>query len=219
MESERCYIGEGTSEEREPKSSGLRVRQVIRELLGAASFFLVVFLSVHFSLQNFRIDGTSMSPTLHDEQYILISKLSYFQVNPSALKGLITFGEKGGNGVALFASDSPGYGDVIAFSYPLDPSRGFMKRVIGVSGDTIELDGGRVIRNGEPLEEPYVVNSDMQSTLPVKVPEDSYFVLGDNRPASSDSRSWGFVHQEHIIGRAWLSYWPRDRFEFHHSLW
>ncbi len=160
-----------------------------------------------------------MSPTLHNEQYILISKLSYFQVNPSALKSLIPFGEKSENGLPLFASASPGYGDVIAFSYPLDPSRELMKRVIGVPGDTIELDRGQVIRNGEPLDEPYVVNSDMRSASPVKVPEDSYFVLGDNRPASSDSRSWGFVHEEYIIGRAWLSYWPWDRVEFHHSLW
>ena len=169
--------------------------------------------------QNFRIDGTSMSPTLHNEQYILISKLSYFQVNPRALKSLIPFGEKSENGLPLFASATPGYGDVIAFSYPLEPSRELMKRVIGVPGDTIELDRGQVIRNGEPLDEPYVVNSDMRSASPVKVPADSYFVLGDNRPASSDSRSWGFVHKEHIIGRAWLSYWPWDRVEFHHSLW
>ena len=219
MESERYCITEGTSEEREPESGGLRVRQVIRDLLGAATFFLVVFLSVHFSIQNFRIDGTSMSPTLHNEQYILISKLSYFQVNPRALKSLIPFGEKSENGLPLFASATPGYGDVIAFSYPLEPSRELMKRVIGVPGDTIELDRGQVIRNGEPLDEPYVVNSDMRSASPVKVPADSYFVLGDNRPASSDSRSWGFVHKEHIIGRAWLSYWPWDRVEFHHSLW
>ena len=219
MESERCYIGDGTSEEREPKSGGLRIRHVIRDVLGAISLFLLVFLALHFSIQNFRIDGASMSPTLKNEQHILISKLSYLRVNPGALKGPIPFGEKSENGAALFASASPGYGDVIAFSYPLDPSRAFMKRVIGVPGDTIELDREQVIRNGKPLVEPYVVNSDMRSAWPVKVPEDSYFVLGDNRPASSDSRSWGFVHEEHIIGRAWLSYWPWDRVEFHHSLW
>ena len=192
MESERCCITEATREELEPKSGGLRPRQVIRDVLGAISLFIAVFLALHFSIQNFRIDGASMSPTLEDEQHVLISRLS---------------------------NASPGYGDVIAFSYPLDPTRDFMKRVIGVPGDSIEVNRGQVIRNGMPLAEPYVVNEDKLTISPVKVPEGSYFVLGDNRPASSDSRSWGFVHEEHIIGRAWLSYWPWDRFEFHHSLW
>ena len=94
-----------------------------------------------------------------------------------------------------------------------------MEEVIGVPGDTIELDRGQVIINGEPLDEPCVVNKDRLSISPVKMPEGSNFALRDNRPPSSDSRSWGFVHEEHIIGRAWLSYWPVDRFEFHHSLW
>ena len=219
MESERCYIGDGTSEEREPKSGGLCIRHVIRDVLGAISLFIVVFLALHFSIQNFRIDGASMSPTLENEQHILISKLSYFRVNPGSLKNLNPFGKKSEYSLALFASAPPSYGDVIAFSYPLDPSREFMKRVIGVPGDTIELNRGRVIRNGEPLDEPYVVNSDRRSVSPVKVPEGSYYVLGDNRPVSSDSRSWGFVPQEHINGRAWISYWPWDRLERHHSLW
>ena len=86
-------------------------------------------------------------------------------------------------------------------------------------GDTIELDRGQVIRNGEPLDEPYIVNSDRRSIKPVKVPEGSYYVLGDNRPVSNDSRNWGFVPEEHIIGRAWFSYWPSDRIKFLHALW
>ncbi len=158
-----------------------------------------------------------MSPTLANEQHILVSKLPYFRVNPGALKHLLPFGKKSGDSLPLFASSPPGYGDIIAFTDPLDPSRELLKRVIGVPGDTIELDGGQIIRNGEPLDEPYVVNRGGRSIKPVKVPEDSYYVLGDNRPGSSDSRSWGFVPGDHIIGRAWFSYWPSDRFEFLHG--
>ena len=195
------------------------MRRIIRELLEATVVFIVVFSALHFSIQNFRIDGMSMYPTLANEQYILVSKLSYFRVNPGALKHLTPFGEKSDNRLAFFESITPSYGDFIAFTYPLDSSKEFLKRVIGVPGDTIELDRGQVIRNGEPLDEPYIVNSDRRSIKPVKVPEGSYYVLGDNRPVSNDSRNWGFVPEEHIIGRAWFSYWPSDRIKFLHALW
>ena len=197
----------------------VRVRHVIRELLQATALFLLVFMALHFSIQNFRIEGTSMSPTLANEQHILVSKLPYFQVNVGALKHLIPSGKKPEEGLALFASIPPSYDEVVAFTYPSDPSREFMKRVIGLPGDTIEVERGQVIRNGEPLVESYVVNRDRRSFGPVTVPEGSYYVLGDNRPVSNDSRSWGFVPEKHIIGRAWFSYWPSDRFEFLHSLW
>ena len=160
----------------------------------------------------------SMSPTFVDEQHILISKLAYLRVNPGALRHLIPFGEESEDGLALFASVSPDYGEVIAFNAPLDPSRQFLKRVIGLPGDTIEVNMGQVIRNGEPLNEPYVVNRDRRTVESVRVPEKSYYVLGDNRPGSSDSRNWGFVPEGYIIGRAWFSYWPSDRVEFLHGL-
>ena len=111
------------------------------------------------------------------------------------------------------------YGDMIAFLYPADPSREFVKRVIGLPGDYIQIDRGQVIRNGTPLDESYVVNADTRSFECVRVPPDSIYVLGDNRPVSSDSRSWGMVEGHYVIGRAWLSYWPSDRIEFLHSLW
>ena len=152
------------------------------------------------------------------KQHILISKLSYLLVSPGALKHVIPFGREPEERQALFAPASPDYGEVIAFNAPLDPSRQFLKRVIGLPGDTIEVDMGQVIRNGEPLDEPYVVNRDSRSIRSVKVPEGFYYVLGDNRPGSSDSRNWGFVPEEYIIGRAWFSYWPSDRIEFLNGL-
>ena len=104
-------------------------------------------------------------------------------------------------------------------THPDDPSRDIIKRVIGLTGDVIEIEQGQVVRNGEMLHEAYVVNGDRRSVDAVEVPPDSYYVLGDNRQVSSDSRAWGFMHKEDIIGRAWLSYWPSDRLEFLQPLW
>ena len=103
--------------------------------------------------------------------------------------------------------------------FPKDPTRDVVKRVIGLPGDVIDIDSGQVIRNGKHLDEPYVVHQDARTFDPVRVPQSSYYVLGDNRLISSDSRHWGFVPEEHIIGRAWLSYWPSDRIAFLHALW
>lgn len=217
--SKHSYISVSIREHISSHLDIVRVRQVIRDLLQAAALFLAVFIALHFSIQNFRIDGMSMSPTLANEQHLLVSKLPYFSVNPGALTFLIPFVEQSEDGIALFASVSPSYGDIIAFTAPLDPSRQFMKRVIGVPGDSIEVKRGQVIRNGEPLVEPYVVNRGGRSFAPVTVPESSYYVLGDNRPVSNDSRNWGFVLEKHIVGRAWFTYWPSDSFKFLHSLW
>ncbi len=190
------------------------MRTFIQELLTASGLFLIVFLALHFSIQNFRIDGSSMHPTFIDEQHVIVSKAAYFRVNPSALLHFTPFADKTDESLSLVASRSPEYGDVIAFTYPRDPSFDLVKRVIGLPGDIIEIERGQVIRNGETLDEAYVVNGDRRSVDAVEVPPGSYYVLGDNRRASTDSRSWGFVREEDIIGRAWLSYWPSDRFEF-----
>lgn len=198
---------------------GVGIRHVIRELLGVATVFFAFFIALHFGIQNFRIDGSSMSPTLVNEQHILVSKLPYYRVDIEALTALIPFVKEPKSGGTLSDYQSPSFGEVIAFNAPLDPYRQLMKRVIGVPGDTIAVESGQVIRNGEPLDEPYVVNRDRRSIAPVKIPEGSYFVLGDNRPGSIDSRDWGFVSEKDIIGRAWFSYWPSDRLEFLHALW
>ncbi len=195
------------------------MRQFIREALDAAALFIVVFAALYFSVQNIRIDGMSMRPTVVNEQHIIVSKLAYVGLNPAALKRFIPFVEKSEDHGSLIVSQLPDYGDMIAFLYPEDPSREFVKRVIGLPGDYIEIDRGHVIRNGIPLDEPYVVNADTRSFERVWVPSDSIYVLGDNRSVSSDSRSWGAVQDQFVIGRAWLSYWPSDRIEFLHAPW
>ena len=195
------------------------MRQFIREALDAAALFIVVFAALYFSVQNIRIDGMSMYPTVVNEQHIVVSKLAYVGLNPAALKRFIPFVEKTDGDGSLIVSQLPDYGDMVAFLYPEDPSREFVKRVIGLPGDYIEIDRGQVIRNGIPLDEPYVVSADTRSFGRVWVPSDSIYVLGDNRPVSSDSRHWGFVSDQYVIGRAWLSYWPSDRIQFLHAPW
>ena len=191
----------------------------MQELLAASGLFIIVFLTLHFSIQNFRIDGSSMHPTLIDKQHVIVSKAAYFRVNPSALTQFLPFTEKRDERVRFMALDGPDYGDVIAFTYPRDPSLDLVKRVVGLPGDIIEIEQGQVIRNGETLNEAYVVNADRHSVDAVEVPPNSYYLLGDNRRASTDSRTWGFIHEEDIIGRAWLSYWPSDRLEELQPLW
>ena len=195
------------------------MRTFIQELLIASGLFLVVFLALHFSIQNFRIDGSSMHPTLIDEQHVIVSKVAYSRINPSALLRFMPFADKPDESLSFVESDRPDYGDVVAFTYPPDPSLDLVKRVVGLPGDIIEIQRGQVIRNGNALDEPYITHRDSRTFAPLEVPRASYYVLGDNRRASTDSRAWGFVPEERIIGRAWLSYWPSDRLEFLHPLW
>ena len=160
----------------------ISVGKVIRELLLTAVVSLAVFLAIHSSIENFRVDGSSMLPTLVDGQFLIANKLLYARLRR---------GESGRT--SLFAFHPPRHGDVIIMVYPKDPTRDVVKRVIGLPGDVIEIDSGQVIRNGERLNEPYVVHKDTLTFDAVEVPAGSYYVLGDNRLVSSDSRHWGFV--------------------------
>ena len=182
--------------------------KVIRELLLTTVVSFAVFLAIHSSIENFRVDGSSMFPTLVDGQFLIANKILYARVSRNE-----------DDRAPLFAFHPPRHGDIIIMVFPKDPTRDVVKRVIGLPGDVIEIDSGQVVRNGEPLDEPYVVHRDARTFDAVEVPVSSYYVLGDNRLVSSDSRHWGFVANEHIIGRVWYSYWPTDRIEFLHGPW
>ena len=195
------------------------LRTLIREVLLTTAIFWAVFLVLQFSIQNFRIDGSSMHPTLVDTQHLIASKVAYSRLHPSSLTGMFSGGEAENGNTSLFISLAPAYGDVVAFAYPITSSQHMVKRVIGLPGDVIEIEEGYVIRNGQKLPETYVFDRDRRTISEVTVPSDSYYVLGDNRRRSTDSRDWGFVPSDHIIGRAWFSYWPSDKVEFIHPLW
>ena len=104
-------------------------------------------------------------------------------------------------------------GDTVVFSYPGDPSKSYIKRVIGLPGDHVSIDEGIVSVNGSKLDEPYVPPAyrDSQGINETVVPADCYYVLGDHRSSSNDSRSWGPVHRRHIFGKAVFVYWPLDK--------
>jgi signal peptidase I len=155
---------------------------VVREIVETLLLTLLIFWLVNTATGRFRIEGSSMMPTMQEGQYVLINKLAYYL-------------------------DDPARGDIIVLQYPRDPSRDFIKRVIGVPGDRIEIRDRTVFVNDIPLTEPYV-NETPAYTGSWLVPDGEFFVLGDNRNYSSDSHSWGFVPRHEVVGRGWVVYWP-----------
>lgn len=162
--------------------------RLLREVLEVAVITLLLFVVVRGVVQNYRVDGPSMTPTLLNHEYILVDKAQY-----------------------LFGS--PQRGDVIVFKWPRDTSEDFVKRVIGVPGDTVRVTAdGQVSVDGTDINEPYVndlTNPYQPNTWTLKA--NQYFVLGDNRGDSSDSRDWGPVPRSDVIGRAEFVYWPLNQ--------
>src|SRR3989442_15213439 len=134
------------------------------------------------------VDGTSMQPSLKNNQFVLVNKLAY-----------------------LF--HEPERGDVIVFHWPRDTSKDFIKRVIGLPGDTIAYDSTTVRVDGVVLNEPYISQPSNPRSQVLTVPANDYFVMGDNRPQSDDSRDWRFVPKDYIIGKAVIVYWPLTSWE------
>jgi signal peptidase I len=159
----------------------------LRDLFLSVVIAIVVIL---FLYQPVRVEGTSMMPTLVDEERIFINKFVY-----------------------RFGLADIGRGDMIVFWFPQDTSKSYIKRVIGVPGDTVEVKEGTVYINGEPLAESYVSPEyrDHTSKAAEVMKVDEYFVLGDHRNSSNDSRSWGTVPRSYIYGKAVFVYWPLDR--------
>ena len=159
-----------------------------RGVLETAVLALAIFLGIRLAVQNFRVEGDSMLPTLHDGQYILVNKLAY-------------------------AFGSPHRGDVIVFQAvpALQPSRDFIKRIVGLPGETVAVHGGTVYINGHGLKEPYLREPPDYTFASKVVPPGDYFVLGDNRNNSYDSSRWTstpWLARKYIIGKAWVAYWP-----------
>lgn len=151
---------------------------------------LIAVILIVFIYQPVKVEGTSMMPALTNQERIFINKFTYHY-------GLGTIQR----------------GDMVVFWYPLDTSKSYIKRVIGVPGDVIRIDQGEVYVNGTKLQEEYVpdIYRDMVSWGPKSVPADKYFVLGDHRNSSNDSRTWGFVPRADIYGKAVFVYWPLDK--------
>jgi len=155
-------------------------------LLTAGKLALLTFIAYGLMFNFSVVRGSSMSPGIHDGDRILVNHLSY-----------------------LF--EDVHRGDIVVLQYPLDPSLDYIKRVIGLPGDEIRIDAHGVRVNGQRLDEPYVATQDSRAELVSRVEPDHYFVLGDNRPHSSDSREFGQVPRENLRGKVDLRIWPPSR--------
>jgi signal peptidase I len=160
---------------------GVWLRDLIVSL--AISAFIIVFL-----YQPVKVEGVSMMPSLADQERIFVNKFVY-RLEPIER------------------------GDIVVFRYPRDPSKSYIKRVIGTAGDRVRIDGGQVYVNDQALDEDYVppAYTDSRSMKELIVPLHNYFVLGDHRSMSQDSRDFGPVDQSYIYGKAVFGYWPMDK--------
>jgi signal peptidase I len=177
------YVGDIQAQAPKSKEKTSRSKSAIIEIIETIVMTILIFAAVRLLVQNFRIEGNSMEPNLHNGQYLIIEKVSY------------RFSE-------------PQRGDIIVFHYPSNPKRDFIKRIIGLPGETLQVQRGQVLINGNPLPESYQPNEGTYNWGPGLIGEEEYFVLGDNRNNSSDSHSWGMLPRDLIVGKAWFTYWP-----------
>jgi signal peptidase I len=185
-----------------------KLREYIEAILLA---ILIAFFIRTFVIQAYKIPSGSMKPTLLIGDHILVSKFSYGIKLPFIRSTVIPIGE-------------PKRGDIVVFIYPEDRSKDFIKRLIGVPGDTIEVRNKKILLNGLPFDDAHGVHSDSiiipgsvqprDNFGPVKVPEGSIFVMGDNRDESYDSRFWGFVNMKDVLGKALIIYWSWNQEEY-----
>jgi signal peptidase I len=164
----------------------LKRSHLAREIIETIALTLLIFAVIRFAVQNYLVDGISMQPGLNSNEYVLVNKLAF-----------------------LF--HGPERGDVIVFHWPLDTNKDLIKRVIGLPGDVISTDSTSVWVNGKLLKEPYlppIYGPANPAARVWKVGSNQYFVMGDNRQYSDDSRSWGMVPRNFIVGKAVMVYWP-----------
>jgi len=162
---------------------------IARELIETVVLSLIIFLLIRQVVQNYRIENHSMEPNFYEGQFVLVNKLAYKLGQPER-------------------------GDVLVFHNPGNTSEDYIKRIIGLPGDTVLVQNGVVYLNGEPLAEDFPHNPIPAGDYmpPVTVGDNQLFVMGDNRPNSSDSRVFGPISQDLVVGQAWLRIWPLNKF-------
>ena len=169
-----------------PRAFWFDIQVWLRDVFLSLAIAAVVIV---FLYQPVKVEGTSMMPWLEDQERIFVNKFVY-------------------------RYDEIGRGDVVVFRFPLDPSKSYIKRVVGLPGDYVEIRRGRLYVNSELTTEPYLADRyrDHSSHPGIEVPDGHYYVLGDHRNTSNDSRTWGTVPHSYITGKAVFAYWPLDRF-------
>ena len=156
------------------------MREFLFDTLETALMAMVIFLLLQAAIQNFRVEGPSMVPTLNHGEHLLVNKLVYLRV-PSAIAGLVP-GLSDDPNASHYLFQEPRRTEVLVFHFPEDPDRDFVKRIIGVPGDTVALEQGRVFLNGRPMDEPYIVNRGASNMAPVRVPPKNYLRSGRQPP-------------------------------------
>ncbi|MBV9896908.1 MAG: signal peptidase I [Chloroflexi bacterium] len=189
--------------------SALRAHAI--EVFNAVAIVVVLAIGLRLIVQTFSVDGPSMRPTFETDQRLLINRAAYWHVDGTPFDGLVPATHQGS---VAYVFGGPHRGDVVVFRPPGEAGfqSDLIKRVIGLPGDTVSIQSGQVLVNGQPLVEPYVQfvadYTFPDRDLAVLVPNDSYFVLGDNRPVSVDSHFGWVVPADKLVGEAWISYWP-----------
>ena len=161
------------------------LNKTIRDTIQVVVLALVIFVMVRVVVQNHIVEGVSMEPSVHDGQVIMVSKMAYW-------------------------FETPQRGDIVVFHFPRNRDQDFIKRVIGLPGDTIEIREGETYIDGYPLDESFLEVRPSSSLPSRQIPQGHYFVMGDNRNNSYDSRAWGTVPCDDIVGQAWFNIWPLD---------
>jgi len=160
--------------------------KIVREVVITVLIAVALFTLLQLTVQSYTVVMSSMEPNFQQGECIMVNKVSYH-------------------------SSGPQRGDVIVFHPPVESPFPYIKRVIGLPGDTVEITNGKVFINGTPLDEPYIMAPPDYTMSAIEVPANEYFVLGDNRNNSSDSHSWGPIKRSDIIGKAWFVYWPASK--------
>lgn len=185
-----------------------------REVIEAVLLAVVVFMLLQTTVRNFKVDGSSMDPTLVNGQYLLVNRLVYLRIEMDRFSSIVPFWQAEEDSVR-YAIHPPERGEVIVFEFPdsipSNSKRDFVKRVIGLPGETIEVKDGVPFVDGVVLEEPYLTTKDHSNVRKVELGAGEYYVIGDNRAHSNDSRSWGAVPEENLRGKVWMIYWPAPR--------
>ena len=188
--------------------------RVGREVIEAVLLAVMVFMLLQTTVRNFKVDGSSMDPTLVNGQYLLVNRLVYLRIEMDRFSSIVPFWQAEEDSVR-YAIHPPERGEVIVFEFPdvipSNPKRDFVKRVIGLPGETIEVKDGVPFVDGVVLEEPYLTTKDHSNVRKVELGAGEYYVIGDNRAHSNDSRSWGAVPEENLRGKVWMIYWPAPR--------
>ena len=189
------------------------MRNVGSDIIKTLVLAAVLFFVVQTLLQNYEVFGTSMEPSLNSGERILVSNAGYLSIDLGKLSKLIPFYEKT-KGSRFHIFGEPKRGDVVVVRSPFPPPDRLVKRIVGLPGDTIEVKGSILFINNQRIEESYIKQSTGSLSCndgpkyPYDIPEDKYFVLGDNRNHSNDSRCFWPIPRSDIIGKAWLTYWP-----------